>query len=167
MKRFNILLALFVLVFACKNQDNAQATPDTETNKVAYASYGEAVEDTGANDHYRMLGIYQNLELKDSVSGKYKARVKEVCQAKGCWMTLALPNGQETRVRFKDYGFFVPKDIAGQYVIIEGTAFLQELSVEEQQHYAEEAQTEVDPSTITEPLTSFAFLAHGVLVEPR
>lgn len=167
MKRFNILLTLFVLLFACKNQDKAAATPETAPQSIAYASYGESIEDTGANDQYQMLGIYQNLAVTDSIPVKFKAKVNEVCQAKGCWMTLALPNGQETRVRFKDYGFFVPKDISGQYVIVEGKAFLQELSVEEQQHYAEEAEADVDPSGITEPVTSYAFLAHGVLVAPE
>ena len=82
-------------------------------------------------------------------------------------MKLALPNGLETRVRFKDYGFFVPKDIAGRYVIIEGEAFLQELSVEEQQHYAEEGEGGEDPEAITEPVSSYGFLAHGVLLAPE
>lgn len=167
MKRFNILLALFILLLACKNQGSTTTEQDAATSDVAYAAYGEAIDETGADDHYQLLGLYQNLETKDSITGKFKARVKEVCQAKGCWMTLDLPNGQETRVRFKDYGFFVPKDIAGQFVIVEGSAFLQELSVEEQQHYAEEAQTDVDPSSITEAVNSYAFLAHGVLVDPR
>lgn len=167
MKRFNILLALFVLIFACKNRQGATAEPDSEAAKTVYASFGEAIEKEGAKDHYSMLGTYQGLEAKDSLPGKFKAQVKEVCQSKGCWMTLALPNGLETRVRFKDYGFFVPKDIAGRYVIVEGQAFLQELSVEEQQHYAEEAQNGQDPAAIIEPITSYGFLAHGVLVEPQ
>ena len=111
-----------------------------------------------------MLGIYQGLESGDTTTVKFTARVKEVCQAKGCWMKLVLANGQETRVKFKDYGFFVPKDIVGKYVIVEGKAFLEELSVAEQQHYAEEGQSEVDPASITSPATSFGFLAHGVLV---
>ena len=165
MKRFNILLALFVLIFACKNAEKTTPEAELEQPEPVFASFGASIEDAGAKDHYNMLRIYQDLDRKDSVPGKFKARVKEVCQAKGCWMTLDLPNGQETRVRFKDYGFFVPKDIAGQYVIIEGQAFLQELSVEEQQHYAEEAPGDVDPATITEPVTSYGFLAHGVLVE--
>ena len=167
MKRFNILLALFILLFACKNREESKPEADEKTTEVEYASFGASIEDAGAKDQYQMLGMYQGLQLKDSVSGKFKAKVNEVCQAKGCWMTLALPNGQETRVRFKDYGFFVPKDIAGQYVIIEGQGFLQELSVEEQQHYAEESPGDVDPSTITEAKTSYGFLAHGVLVQAQ
>lgn len=167
MKRFNILLALFVLVFACKNREASPSDSANVQTEVAYASFGEAVEASNAADHYKMLGTYQDLQLQDTVAVKFKAKVNEVCQAKGCWMTLDLPNGQETRVRFKDYGFFVPKDIAGRYVIVEGNAFLQELSVEEQQHYAEEAQNETDPATITEPVVSYGFLAHGVLVAPE
>ena len=167
MKRFNILLALFVLVFACKNNDKATTEPDEQAAELVYASFGESIEASGSKDHYNMLSAYQGLEPTDSIPGKFKARVKEVCQAKGCWMTLELPNGQETRVRFKDYGFFVPKDIAGRYVIVEGQAFLQELSIEEQQHYAEESTNGGDPAAITEAITSYGFLAHGVLVEPQ
>ena len=167
MKRFNILLALFVLAFACKNRDSAPPQSINETSEIEYASFGAAIEDSDAKDSDSMLSTYEGLTLNDSIPGKFRARVNEVCQAKGCWMTLALPNGEETRVRFKDYGFFVPKDISGQYVIIEGQAFLQELSVEDQQHYAEETQSGPDPSTITEPVSSYAFLAHGVLVEPQ
>ena len=111
-----------------------------------------------------MLGIYMKLQPKDTTSVKFRAQVKEVCQEKGCWMKLALANGRETRVAFKDYGFFVPKDIAGKYVIVEGKAFLEMLSVEDQQHYAEEGESEVDPESITSPAVDFGFLAHGVLV---
>lgn len=164
MKRINILLALLLVVFACKNQGTTEKTPEKVGTQLAFSTYGEEITDTNAQDHYQMLGIYQGLESNDTSAVKFRARVKEVCQSKGCWMKLALPNGQETRVKFKDYGFFVPKDIAGKLVVVEGKAFLEELSVEEQQHYAEEGQSNVDPESITSPATSFGFLAHGVLV---
>lgn len=164
MKRFNILLALFLVVFACKNKETTTDSSQVSRPEPVYASFGEKITDSAAKDQYQMLGVYMDLKSNDTTSVKFKAQVKEVCQEKGCWMKLALANGQETRVAFKDYGFFVPKDIAGKYVIVEGKAFLEELSVEEQQHYAEEGQSEVDPESITSPATSFGFLAHGVLV---
>ena len=46
--------------------------------------------------------------------GTIKGVVKEVCQEKGCWMTMTLDNGDEMRVTFKDYKIFVPKDLGGK-----------------------------------------------------
>ena len=42
-------------------------------------------------------------------------------------------------VRFKDYGFFVPKDIAGKKVLVEGKAFVSEVDEAERRHMAEDA----------------------------
>ena len=53
----------------------------------------------------------------------FRGTVTEVCKAKGCWMKVALENGEETMVKFKDYGFFVPKDMAGKEVVINGHRF--------------------------------------------
>lgn len=55
--------------------------------------------------------------------------VDQVCTEKGCW--LALKNGdRDMRVKFKDYGFFVPQNIRGKNVMVEGE--LVEKSVDEQ-----------------------------------
>ncbi|MDP6936664.1 MAG: DUF4920 domain-containing protein [Candidatus Marinimicrobia bacterium] len=35
--------------------------------------------------------------------------ITSVCQKKGCWMTIA-EDSVEMFIRFKDYGFFMPKD---------------------------------------------------------
>ena len=42
-------------------------------------------------------------------------------------------------VRFKNYSFFVPKDIEGKEVIVEGKAFIDILTVDELKHYAFDA----------------------------
>lgn len=55
--------------------------------------------------------------------------VDNVCSEKGCW--LALKKGdQDLRVKFKDYGFFVPQNIRGKNVKVEGE--LVEKSIDEQ-----------------------------------
>jgi hypothetical protein len=94
------------------------------------------------------------------------AEVIEVCQAKGCWMTLKLENGEEAMVKFKDYGFFMPKDIAGKEVILNGKAFVNEVPVEEQRHYAEDAgKSKEEVAAITEPKKTYSFEADGVLIK--
>ena len=97
---------------------------------------------------------------------KVRGTVQEVCQAKGCWMNIANDEtGESMMVRFKDYGFFMPKDIAGREVIIEGQASFQETSVEELRHYAEDAGKSAEEiAAITEPKRELSFLASGVIL---
>jgi hypothetical protein len=106
------------------------------------------------------------MQIGDSINSKMSAKVISVCQAKGCWMTLNLENGNEVMVKFKDYGFFMPKDIAGKEVIINGKAFVNEVSVDELRHYAEDAgKTDEEIESITEPKKTFSFEADGVLLK--
>ena len=58
---------------------------------------------------------------------------------KGCWMRVEMPGEETVMVRFKDYGFFVPKDIAGKRVLVEGKAFVSEVDEAERRHMAEDA----------------------------
>ncbi|MBT8271127.1 MAG: DUF4920 domain-containing protein, partial [Bacteroidia bacterium] len=84
----------------------------------------------------------------------------------GCWMKLNLGEGEQVMVRFKDYGFFMPKDIAGKEVIINGFAFVDEMSVSDQKHYAEDAGESEDAiAAITEPKKTYSFEADGVLLK--
>jgi len=89
------------------------------------------------------------------------AEIKDICQAKGCWMTLKTPNGQSARVTFKDYSFFVPKDASGKKVIIKGIASLEELAIEEAKHYADDAGEDFDPEASR---VEISILASGVLI---
>ncbi|MBC8311617.1 MAG: DUF4920 domain-containing protein [Candidatus Marinimicrobia bacterium] len=43
-----------------------------------------------------------------------------VCQKKGCWMSVKDEDDFEIFVRFKDYGFFMPKDGFGRKVRAQG-----------------------------------------------
>ncbi|TXB67592.1 DUF4920 domain-containing protein [Phaeodactylibacter luteus] len=159
-------------LFSCSNEAANSETAQTEpaaTEQAAvptYESFGEEIDAEGTIS-------YQDLQLKmaeaeaDSVAVKFTGVVEEVCQAKGCWMTIASDDeGQEPiMVRFKDYGFFMPKDIAGKKVIMEGFAFTEETPVDELRHYAEDAGKSAEEiASITEPKRETKFLASGVLL---
>lgn len=124
--------------------------------------YGDGIK---AKTYVTYDDMFAQLNTKDTVDLTVRAKVDEVCQAKGCWMTLSADGHEAMMVRFKDYGFFVPKDIGGKEVIIEGQAFATEVSVAELRHYAEDAgKSEEEIMKITEPEKQFAFLASGVRV---
>ena len=115
---------------------------------------------------HEMQEKLEDLEIGDTAAVAFKARVKEVCQQKGCWMTLDISDTEEVMVKFKDYAFFVPKNIAQKEVILNGRAYITEMSVEEQRHYAEDAgKTSEEIEAIIKPAKKLSFLADGVKIK--
>lgn len=79
--------------------------------------------------------------LSDENLGRFlsiEAGVAEVCRAKGCWMVLT-DGERSVRVTFRDYAFFVPKDLAGKTVVAEGVLSRRVISAEEAEHLAKES----------------------------
>lgn len=65
--------------------------------------------------------------------------VEASCQNKGCWMQIVPEAGKPgMRVTFKDYGFFVPKEVKGMTAQMEGTVEVKTLSKEDADHLAGE-----------------------------
>jgi hypothetical protein len=109
--------------------------------------------------------LEEKLSSNPSFTGKVKGTIKTVCQAEGCWIKLEQTDGSGIMVRFKDHKFFVPKNIAGKDVVIEGVATMTTTSVEMQKHYAEDAgKSKEDIDKITEPKKEIEFIAKGIYV---
>lgn len=125
--------------------------------------FGENITKKGSISYDQLLS---KLSTKDSLNTKVTGTVAEVCQAKGCWMTIVSDQRDEVmRVKFKDYAFFVPMDISGKKVTFEGKAYKELTSVDELRHYAEDAgKTSEEIAKITEPESSYKFMASGVLI---
>ncbi|QCX00833.1 DUF4920 domain-containing protein [Aggregatimonas sangjinii] len=166
MNRFNILLIFFFVFLGARAQDSQSLKADEKMSSEGYISYGAEIDSDSTVATAEMGENYQVLKVTDTAQVKFAATVAEVCQAKGCWMKLKLDNGQQTMVRFKDYGFFMPLDIAGKEVIVNGKAFVEEMSVEDQRHYAKDAgKTAEEIAKITSPKKTYGFVADGVLVK--
>ncbi len=102
---------------------------------------------------------------KDKYVGKITGKVVEVCQEKGCWMKLQKSDGASLTVKFKDYKFFMPKDIVGKEVVLEGQAIVKDVSVEQLKYLAKDAgKSEGEIEKIKEPKREIQFIAAGVLV---
>ncbi|WP_294292146.1 DUF4920 domain-containing protein [uncultured Chryseobacterium sp.] len=94
-----------------------------------------------------------------------KGKVTDVCDKKGCWLTLQTDDNSQFFVKMKDYGFFVPTALKGKTVVMDGTAERKVTSVEEQKHYAEDAKkpkAEID--AITSSKEEIRFVANGIKV---
>jgi hypothetical protein len=130
-----------------------------------YQSFGKKITTKEAKESITLTAqVVGNKEVAMKVVGE----VESVCPMAGCWMKVKLANGETMRVTFKDYGFFVPKDIAGQKVIFEGIAKQKVVSVSDQKHYAEDAgvsRAEIDK--IDSEKVELTFVADGVLVPKK
>jgi hypothetical protein len=101
----------------------------------------------------------------EKYTGKISGKVVEVCQEKGCWMKIEKADGDKMMVKFKDYGFFMPKDIVGKEVVLDGETIAKEVSVQQLRHYAEDAgKSQEEINKITKPRKETQFIAKGVLV---
>lgn len=165
MKKVLFILAVGALTLGCKNEKtNTEITSETPVAAVNYQTYGDEILADEILTQSEMAEKFRNLKPGDTVNVKFSSEVKEVCQKKGCWMKVNM--GEEVAmVRFKDYGFFMPKDISGKEIILGGKAYVEEMSVEDQKHYAEDGgKTTEEIAAITEPKRTLAFEAIGVLI---
>lgn len=105
-----ILQLLFVIANALALQ--AQNSQSAEKG----VTYGSSITSEGAISINELEAKIQN----NKYEGKIKGKVSEVCQEKGCWMKMENTNGEKLMVKFKDYAFFMPKNIIGKEVVLEG-----------------------------------------------
>lgn len=125
--------------------------------------YGKAINKEGAID-------VQDLEAKliaDSIYfGKVSGKVVEVCKKKGCFIWVKRDGeGEPILVRFKNYGFFMPQNIVGKTVVLEGQAKMKEVSVVQQRHFAEDAGKDASEiAKIIHPKRDINIVADGVVV---
>ncbi|THH39938.1 DUF4920 domain-containing protein [Neolewinella litorea] len=151
--RYLLLPFLAALVLGCN--------PRTTDSAGEY--YGATFSADSPLSAESVLGTYTTAQLEDTVRMTLRGTVHEVCQAKGCWMTVKAGPDTDMMVRFRDYGFFVPKDISGEEVIMQGIAYYETVPVDELRHLAEDAgRSDEEVMAITEPRRELQFLADGV-----
>lgn len=125
-------------------------------------SFGDGVT---AGEIKAVATVPAALGEQTSTTMKITGEVVEVCKKKGCWMTLKMPNGEPMRVTFKDYAFFMPKDIVGKTVALDGVAKKQTISKSQLQHYAKDAKKSPEEiAKITADKDEIAFEAKGVVI---
>ncbi len=158
-----VTVSLLTLAFvSCEKKQEAKP----EEGKVAYAVFGDSISSDGAITSAEMMDKFKTLKEGDTLEVKFKSGINEVCQKKGCWMTLDLADDKEAFVKFKDYGFFVPKNAQDKDVIVNGKAFVSIESVDVLKHYAKDAgKSQAAIDSITEPKVTYSFMADGVLIE--
>ena len=148
----NLILFIFSLLFF-----NISFSQDNKS------FYGEKFSVTQLEEY---ANIKDKISVKSDDIVRVEGEILSSCPMKGCWMKIRAD--QDTiLVRFKDYGFFVPKSgIEGDRAIINGKMSVETLSVDLLRHYAEDAGKSKDEiEKITKSQVSLTFLADGVFIE--
>ena len=172
MKKLWTFLLAGVVFTGCQQQAKEEQSLDVEE---------EVIVETAKNTPVAQLGVafpVDNVFPVGELSGKLgeqdsledltvSGKVSEVCQMKGCWMTLENGEGEEIRVTFKDYDSVVmPKDAGGKEVVMHGKVKRKTVSVEDLKHFAKDAgASEEEIAKITEPKETVAFVADGVVIK--
>ena len=127
-----------------------------------YKFYGELFEFSESINYNLEKDIFLNSSSKVKIEGE----ILSSCPMKGCWMRISVEK-DTVLVRFKDYGFFVPKSgIEGKSTIINGSLSVDTLSIAQLQHYAKDAgKSKKEIALITKPEVTISFLADGVLIK--
>ena len=147
-----LITAIFFLSFLSCNESQPK-----ELN-----FYGEKITLNNISDFVKVKNLTEN---QADVETKIEGTILSTCPKKGCWMNVRVD--QDTiLVRFKDYGFFVPKQ--GQEnnrVVMQGIAKKDTISVDLLRHYAEDANKSIEEiEKITQPEYKISFLADGVII---
>lgn len=162
MNKIMTLLATAAVVLAC-NTAPVPASAQDKTEQSNVKSYGDAITPEGAISTAEFAKV---MSEKAEFATKVEGEVITSCVVKGCWMDMKMADGSSMKVRFKDYGFFVPKTgLEGKRAVIQGTATREVVDVATLKHYAEDAgKSKEEIAKITEPQNKLMFLADGVLI---
>tara|TARA_B100001939_G_scaffold249158_1_gene216207 strand:- start:1179 stop:1640 length:462 start_codon:yes stop_codon:yes gene_type:complete len=147
---FLILLSCLLTIFSCKNE-------------IHISTYGEFDVVT---DLEKFSNVIDKFSLENIDNKKLSGEIINVCPKKGCWMNLKVDE-DTIFVKFKDYGFFVPKTgVESKLAFISGNIKKDTISVERLRHYAEDAGKSSDEiEKIVKPEFKLSFLADGVAIK--
>ena len=147
---FFIYLFCLLTIFSCKNE-------------IYISTFGEFNKVT---DLEKFSNVIDKLFLENIDNRNLSGEIINVCPKKGCWMNLKVDE-DTIFVKFKDYGFFVPKTgVESKIAYISGNISKDTISIERLRHYAEDAGKSLDEiEKIINPEIRLSFLADGVAIK--
>lgn len=166
MKKLVLLCSIMLSTIAFSQETALKKGVPPEGNALIGDIYGAGVSAKVEKSAISIQKLDQKLKKSAKVENvAVKGKVTEVCDKKGCWLTVKTDNNEKFFVKMKDYAFFVPTALVGKTVVLEGSAETKVISVDEQKHYAEDAkksQAEID--AIEKPQEEIRFMASGIKV---
>ena len=155
MKRFFLLIPVLFFSFIINAQPPA-GPADKGMN------FGVAINENRTINSDQLPALVNANEEKEV---KVKGKVVEVCKAEGCWLRMQTAAGGTFMIRMKDHSFFVPVSLQGKTIVAQGTATVNETSVDMLRHYGEDAgKSKEEIAAIKQPKKEIVLYAKGILV---
>lgn len=129
------LLAASLLAGAAVAEDAVVRLSEPVSATEAYEDFGAVLPETGTV--HSLSDAIAQLDDLAGASVMIETEIQQVCRKKGCFF-IARDGDAMARVRFQDYGFFIPTDSAGKTVQLAGTLERVELTPEQAAHFAED-----------------------------
>ncbi len=159
-----------LIAAGCAEPEQADvAVSDSSADE--YASYGDPLAVDESIVALTPAAITQDIGAYENTVVRVEGTVAQVCQMKGCWLTLQNPTATPIRVVVpRDsagaYVYTFPTDLGTQDVIVEGTVTADTTSVEMLRHLAEdEGRSAAEVEAITKPQRTVVLTARGALVK--
>lgn len=159
-----ISLCLFLMAFTAHAGNPSPKTDNRKASVNGVTEFGKMKKGQKPISLANALANYE--DHKDKMIS-FDATPKKVCEKKGCWMVLR-DGGREVRTLFKDYGFFVPKEIVGKRVRVQGIMEQKHISAATIRHYMKDEGKKLEEiKKVKTGKTSYQFVASGVqIIEP-
>jgi len=144
------LLGLVLLAPAAIADDSVVRLSEPVNETETYEDFGALLPESEA-----LHSLDKAISMLDDLAGQsvlIETEIQQVCQKKGCFF-IARDGQVVARVRFQDYGFFIPTDSAGKTVKLAGTLRRVELTPEQAAHFAEDLGQGPDAS----PMADFEY----------
>ncbi len=152
--RFIALVLMLGIFWGCGS--------DAPEEIMEWHNYGAEITETD------IMKVSEAVEQINDLTDKtvvLEGTIKQVCQSRGCWMVVE-DAGKSVRVRFVDYGFFVPWESAGKKVRMQGTVKIDTVSEETARHWAEASDDpDVKPEDIHGDQEVFMMMATAAAIE--
>lgn len=101
-------------------------------------------------------------ETKSGSTVLVTAKAESVCVKKGCWVMLR-DGDVSVRVTMKDYGFFLPEDIAGKSLVVEGVLAETVVKEKDARHFAkDEGKSKDEIAAIKGDSRSWSLVASSI-----
>lgn len=167
----HLLLIPLLALAACADEAVEAPAPDATSTpaEAGDVALGETVPDGEA------LSPDELIAGADEYAGKtvlVEGVAREVCQQAGCWLTFSDDEGRTVRVNVprdesETYVFTFPTDASGRTLRVAGLLEVEETSVEDLRHYAEDGGASAEEvEAITEPERTLVLTVLGAEVAP-
>ena len=144
------LLGIALIAPAALADDSVVRLSEPVNETETYEDFGALLPESEA-----LHSLDEAISRLDDLAGQsvlIETEIQQVCQKKGCFF-IARDGQAVARVRFQDYGFFIPTDSAGKTVKLAGTLRRVELTPEQAAHFAEDLGQPPDAS----PMADFEY----------